>query len=334
MDFVCLIQIELLADPGEEAISQWVYRLSSGGVVMGNRLQDRVAIVTGAGRGIGRGEALALASEGARVVVNDLGGAADGTGGETSPADEVVSQIADMGGRAVANYDSVARPEGGESIVKTAIDSFGRLDILVNNAGILRDRMVYNMTDEEWDSVIKVHLYGHFCATRAACVLFRQQRWGRIINTSSVAGLYATTHGQANYGAAKEGIVGLTRKIARDMGRYGVTCNCIRPNAGTRLTLSDEMRKAWPQEVIDKLEQYRPEDIAPLVVWLASEEAANVNGRTFYVETGRVALYSEPVMEKQLVKGGAWTIDELFMFMPATLTGELVNPDPPQTPGS
>lgn len=294
---------------------------------MGTRLQGRVAIVTGAGRGIGRGEALALASEGAAVVVNDLGGAADGSGAETLPADEVVSEIVNMGGRAVANYDSVATWEGGESIVKAAIDSFGRVDVLVNNAGILRDRMVHNMTREEWDSVIKVHLYGHFHTTRAACVLFRQQRSGRIINTSSVAGLYATTHGQANYGAAKEGIVGLTRKVARDMGRYGVTCNCIRPNAGTRLTLSDEMKKAWPQEVIDKLEQYRAEDIAPLIVWLASDDAANVNGRTFYVETGRIALYSEPVMEKQLVKAAAWTIDELFMFMPATLTGELTNPD-------
>jgi NAD(P)-dependent dehydrogenase (short-subunit alcohol dehydrogenase family) len=297
---------------------------------MGDRLKGKVAIVTGAGRGIGRGEALALASEGAKVVVNDLGGARDGTGASTSPADDVVAEIKKLGGEAVANYDSVTTMQGGENIVKAAIDSFGKVDILVNNAGILRDRMVFNISQEDWDLVLKVHLYGHFYTIRAVSPFFRQQRYGRIINTSSIAGLYATTYGQANYGAAKEGIVGLTRKVARDMGRYGVTCNCIRPNAGTRLTLSDEMRKSWPQSAIEMLEQMKPEDIAPLVVWLASDDAANVNGRVFYVETGRIAIYSEPVLEKQLVKIGGWTIDELFMFMPVTLTGELVNPDPPQ----
>lgn len=297
---------------------------------MGDRLKGKVAIVTGAGRGIGRGEALALASEGAKVVVNDLGGARDGTGASTSPADEVVAEIKKLGGEAVVNYDSVTTMQGGENIVKTAIDSFGKVDILVNNAGILRDRMVFNISQEDWDLVLKVHLYGHFYTIKAVSPLFRQQRYGRIINTSSIAGLYATTYGQANYGAAKEGIVGLTRKVARDMGRYGVTCNCIRPNAGTRLTLSDEMRKTWPQSAIEMLEQMKPEDIAPLVVWLASDASANVNGRVFYIETGRIALYSEPVLEKQLVKVGGWTIDELFMFMPVTLTGELVNPDPPQ----
>ena len=299
---------------------------------MSDRLKGKVAIVTGAGRGIGRGEALALASEGAKVVINDLGGATDGTGAGSSAAEQVVAEIKKMGGQAVANYDSVATTQGGENIVKTAIDKFGKLDILVNNAGILRDRMVYNISEEDWDLVLKVHLYGHFNTTKPACVFFRQQRYGRIINTSSIAGLCGTTYGQANYGAAKEGIVGLTRKVARDMGRYGVTCNCIRPNAGTRLTLSDEMRKSWPKEAIDKIEQMKPEDIAPLVVWLASDDAANVNGRVFFIETGRVGLYSEPVLEKQLVKAGGWTIDELFMFMPATMTGELMNPDPPQPP--
>jgi NAD(P)-dependent dehydrogenase (short-subunit alcohol dehydrogenase family) len=241
-----------------------------------------------------------------------------------------VAEIKKLGGEAIVNYDSVTTMQGGENIVKAAIDSFGKVDILVNNAGILRDRMVFNISEEDWDLVLKVHLYGHFYTIRAVSPLFRQQRYGRIINTSSIAGLYATTYGQANYGAAKEGIVGLTRKVARDMGRYGVTCNCIRPNAGTRLTLSDEMRKTWPKSAIEMLEQMKPEDIAPLVVWLASDAAANVNGRVFYVETGRIALYSEPALEKQLVKVGGWTIDELFMFMPVTLTGELVNPDPPQ----
>lgn len=296
---------------------------------MAKRLDGRVAMVTGAGRGIGRGEAIALASEGARVVVNDLGGAVDGSGASTSPADEVVAEIRSLGGDAVASYDSVVTMQGSESIVRTAVDSFGKLDILVNNAGILRDRMVFNMSEEDWESVLRVHLYGHFHTIRAASPLFREQRYGRIINTSSVAGLYATTYGQANYGAAKEGIVGLTRKVARDMGRYGVTCNCIRPTAGTRLTLSDEMRKAR-SDAMARFESMRPEDIAPLVVWLASDAAANVNGRAFYVEAGRIGLYSEPVLEKQMVKAGGWTIDELFMFMPPTMTDELVNPDPPQ----
>jgi len=298
---------------------------------MGDRLKGKVAIVTGAGRGIGRGEAVALASEGARVVVNDLGGGADGTGTATSPADEVVAEIKKMGGEAVANYDSVTTMQGGENIVKTAVDTFGRLDILVNNAGILRDKMVFNMTEEEWDLVMKVHLYGHFFTTKHACILFRQQRSGRIINTSSVAGLGATI-GQPNYGAAKEGIVGFTRQVAIAMGRYGVTCNAIRPSAGTRLTLSEEMKRTWPKAAIEALEQMRPEDIAPLVVWLASDDAANVNGRTFFMQTGRVALYSEPVEEKALVKVGGWTIDELFLFMPATLAAGLVNPSPPQPP--
>jgi NAD(P)-dependent dehydrogenase (short-subunit alcohol dehydrogenase family) len=178
---------------------------------MGDRLKGKVAIVTGAGRGIGRGEALALASEGARVVVNDLGGAANGTGSSSSAAEEVVAEIKKRGGEAAASYESVATWKSAENIIKTAIDSFGRLDILVNNAGILRDRMIYNMSEEEWDLVMKVHLYGHFFTTRHACVIFRQQKSGRIINTSSNAGL-GFTFGQANYGAAKEGIVGFTRR--------------------------------------------------------------------------------------------------------------------------
>lgn len=296
---------------------------------MAKRLAGKVAIVTGAGRGIGRGEALALASEGAKVVINDLGGAVDGSGAARSPADEVVTEIKKLGGEAVANYDSVATIEGGENIVKTALDNFGKVDILVNNAGILRDRMLFNMTGEDWDTVLKVHLFGHFFTIKAVSPVFRQQRYGRIINTSSVAGLNATTYGQVNYGAAKEGIVGLTRKVARDLGRYGVTCNCIRPNAGTRLTLSDEMKKARP-EAMARFEQMKPEGIAPLVVWLASDDAANVNGRTFFVEKGRIGLYSEPILEKQLVKDGGWTTDELFKLMPVTMTKELVNPDPPQ----
>ncbi len=301
---------------------------------MAERLKDKVAIVTGAGRGIGRGEALALASEGAKVVVNDFGGSVDGTGGDLAPADEVVAEIKAAGGQAVANYDSVVTVEGGENIVKTAIDTFGRLDILVNNAGILRDRMVFNMTPDEWDAVIKVHLYGTFNVTKPACVIMRQQRNGRIINTSSSSGL--GNRGQANYSAAKEGIVGFTRTVAIDMGKYGVTCNAIRPNAGTRLTMSDDMRQAAARSGASldesRFESHDPDDIAPLVVWLASDEAANVNGRNFFVQTGIISIYTEPVQENTITKDGGFTIDELFAKMPATVAAGLVNKTPPETP--
>ncbi|HIE17809.1 MAG TPA: SDR family oxidoreductase [Dehalococcoidia bacterium] len=309
---------------------------------MAKRLDGKVAVVTGAGRGIGRAEALALAVEGAKVVVNDLGGAGNGTGASTSPADEVVEEIKRLGGKAVANYDSVATPEGGENIIKAAIDNFGRIDILVNNAGILRDRMIFNMTPEEWDLVIKVHLYGHFYCTRPACVYFRQQRSGRIINTSSTAGL--GNMGQANYSAAKEGIVGFTRTVARDMGRYGVTCNAIRPNAGTRLTLTPELKAAWEKAkaqglrpatgsvTIDELEKMTPEMIAPLVVYLASDEAANINGCTFWIGGGRIGIYSEPEIRTSIIKDGTWTLEELVDVIPRTLARGLVNPSPPQPP--
>ena len=301
---------------------------------MGDRLKGKVAIVTGAGGGIGRGHSLALASEGAKVVVNDLGGAVDGSGSSSSAASKVVEEIKAAGGEAVANFDSVTTVEGGENIIKTAVDAFGKLDILVNNAGILRDRMVFNMSPEEWDSVLKVHLYGHFNTTRPACVLFRQQRSGRIINTSSTSGL--GNRGQSNYAAAKEGIVGFTRTVAIEMGRYGVTCNAIRPNAGTRMTMSDDMKQAAERsgrgELVKYMESMKPEDIAPLIVWLASADSANVNGRTFLVQTGRIALFSEPVQEKVIEKQGGFTIDELFEKMPKTLADGLVNASPPEQP--
>ncbi len=294
---------------------------------MGDRLKGRVAIVTGSGRGIGRGEALALASEGAKVVVNDLGGAADGSGKSTSPADEVVAEIVGRGGEGMANYDSVNTWESAERIVKAALDTYGRLDILVNNAGFLRDRMVFKMTEDEWDGIVKVHLYGHFYMIRHACNIMRRQRFGRIINTSSVAGLGRSV-GQANYAAAKEGIVGLTRMVARDVARLGITCNAIRPNAGTRLTLSDELKAAWTrsgmEQAIKHMEQLKPEDIGPMVAWLASDEASNVNGRVFHVQTGKISLYSESVEEKTLTTDGEWTVDDVFARLPS-ITEHLAN---------
>ncbi|MBI4596563.1 MAG: SDR family oxidoreductase [Candidatus Tectomicrobia bacterium] len=296
---------------------------------MAKVLEGKVAVVTGAGRGIGRGEAMALAAAGAKVVVNDLGGAADGTGGDAAPANVVVNEIKAQGGAAVSNFDSVSDPDGAEKIIQTAINNFGRIDILINNAGILRDRMVFNMTNEEWDIVQKVHMYGHFYCTRSACKYMRQQKWGRIVNTSSSAGL-GETFGQANYGAAKEGIVGLTRQVARDMGRYGVTCNALRPSAATRLTMTPELKEAWKKAgqdiLVERLEALNPEDIAPLVVFLCTDAASNINGRTFAVGGGEISLYTEPIKERTIYKIGRWTVEELLAIGPSTIGKDVINP--------
>jgi NAD(P)-dependent dehydrogenase (short-subunit alcohol dehydrogenase family) len=304
---------------------------------MGDRLKGKVAIVTGAGRGIGRGEALALATEGAAVVVNDLGGSAAGEGADPGPAQQVVDEIKAAGGEAVANGDNVADFEGAGRIVKQALDEFGRLDIVVNNAGILRDRMVFNMTEEEWDIVLAVHLKGTFNTVKHASVLFRQQRSGRIINTSSESGL--GNAGQVNYSAAKEGIVGLTRTVARDLGRYGVTCNAIRPRAATRLTISPEMEAAR-QAAIARGERQGggmnlggmdPSAVAPLVVYLASDEAQNVNGRDFLIWGNEVGLYSLPTVEAHaFARGAVWTVDEMFELFPRSLGRLLRNPFGPK----
>jgi NAD(P)-dependent dehydrogenase (short-subunit alcohol dehydrogenase family) len=304
-------------------------------------LDGKVVVITGAGRGLGRAEALLFASEGAKVVVNDLGGGTDGAGGASAPADEVVAEIKKMGGQAVANYDSVATWKGGEGIINAAVQAFGRIDILVNNAGILRDRMVFNMSDDEWDIIQKVHLYGHFYCTRAATAHMRQQRYGRIINTSSQAGL--GNMGQANYSAAKEGIVGFTRTVAMDMAKYGVTCNCIRPIAATRLTLSPELQAAMEKKAKEaggglgldigaELKKMAPEHIAPLVVYLATDAAANVNGRTFFVGGGEVGLYSEPAIITSIFKDGVWTVKELADIMPKSVIKGFPPAPPPAPP--
>ena len=289
---------------------------------MANELEGKVGVVTGAGRGIGRGEAMALAKAGAKVVVNDLGGGIDGVGSDVSPAQQVVDEIKALGGDAVANTDSVAEVDGAENIIQTAMDAFGRVDILVNNAGILRDRMVFNMSDDEWDIIQKVHLYGHFYCARAACRQMRAQKWGRIINTSSTAGL-ASTFGQANYGAAKEGIVGLTRQLSRDMAKYNVTCNAIRPTAASRLTLNPELIAQWERAgregAKERTEANKPDDIAPFIVFLCTELAANISGRTFNVIGGQISLYSEPELERTIYKDGQWTLEELMQVAPGTL---------------
>ena len=303
---------------------------------MPNLLQDKVAIVTGSGRGIGRGVAMLMAQEGAKVVVVDPGVNVDGSGFDQSIAEQVVSEIREAGGTAVACIESVTSMSGGEQIVQTAVDNFGKLDIVVTVAGILRDRMVFNMSEEEWDDVIAVHLKGTFTVVKHACILFRQQRSGRIITFSSTSGLYGNS-GQANYGAAKDGIAGFTRVVARDMGRYGVTANAISPSAATRMTVSvpDEARELRTARGItggSMTLRGEPDDIAPMVAWLASDEAAHVNGHVFHVTEGLVTLLNEPEPAKTIQKDGKWTVEELARVVPVTLGFELFNPAPGQTP--
>lgn len=303
---------------------------------MGSLLQDKVAIVTGAGRGIGRGVAKLMSEEGAKVVVVDPGVNVDGSGFDQSVAGQVVSEIREAGGTAVACSESVASMSGGERIVQTAVDSFGKLDIVVTVAGILRDRMVFNMAEEEWDDVIAVHLKGTFTVVKHASILFRQQRSGRIITFSSTSGLYGNS-GQANYGAAKDGIAGFTRVVARDMGRYGVTANAISPSAATRMTVSvpDEARALRAARGITgaySTLRGEPEDIAPFAVWLASDEASHVNGHVFHVTEGLITLLNEPQSVKTIQKDGRWTVEELVRVFPVTLGFELFNPAPSQVP--
>jgi NAD(P)-dependent dehydrogenase (short-subunit alcohol dehydrogenase family) len=255
--------------------------------------EGRVAIVTGAGRGIGREHALLLAHHGAKVVVNDLGGAMDGEGSDLTPAQSVVEEIKAMGGEAIVNGDDVSDWDGAKRMVDQAIETFGGLDIVINNAGILRDRMLTNMTEAEWDAVIKVHLKGTFAPARHAAAYWRDRSKAgeandaRIINTTSPSGIYGNV-GQTNYGAAKAGIASFTIIAAKELGRYGVTVNCIAPAALTRLTENLGMGQA-PEEI---KEQMSPAHIAPVVCWLASPDAAHVTGRVFDV-SGRMLSVSE-----------------------------------------
>ena len=260
---------------------------------MARLCEGKIAIVTGAGRGIGREHALSLASQGAKVVVNDLGGNVDGSGGDLSPAEQVVQEIKGMGGEAVANGDSVSDWAGAERLINTAIETFGDLNIVVNNAGILRDRMLFSMSEAEWDAVINVHLKGTFAPTRFACVYWREQSKagkpvsGRIINTTSVSGIYGNP-GQTNYGAAKAGSASFTNIAALEMARYGVTVNAVAPVALTRMT---EGLGPAPESDEDR-EKRSPRWIAPIVTWLASDEAAEVTGRVFEA-SGDVLAVSE-----------------------------------------
>ena len=306
---------------------------------MGDMLAGRVAIVTGAGRGIGRGVALALAAAGAKVVVNDYGVSLDGSAPSSGPASEVVEEIRRAGGEAVANGESVSDWDGAGRIINTALERFGRLDALVTCAGILRDRMVFNMSEEEFDAVIAVHLKGTFNCIRHACTPMREQRYGRIVTFSSGAGLFGNP-GQANYGAAKSAIGGLTKVASRDLGKYGITVNAIAPVAGTRMTVNDEVRKARQlrkqqgiqreDRGVNQIEELDPDDIAPMIVYLCSEPARNVNGQFFLCFGGTVGLVSQPRPVRTLFKPGYWTLDELDALAPSTVLEGLVNPAPPK----
>lgn len=293
-------------------------------------LDGKVAIVTGAGRGIGRGEALLLANEGAKVVVNDVGASVSGEGHDTSPAQSVVDEITAAGGEAITNDANVADFAQTEKLIKAAVTRFGWLDILVNNAGILRDRMLVNMVEDEWDAVISVHLKGTFNCTRHAAAYWRErskageQVSGRIINTSSPSGLYGNV-GQSNYGAAKAGIAAFTVIIAQELQRYGVTSNAVSPSARTRMTEQAFGNLAAPEGQFDA---FAPENIAPIVAYLASDDAAGITGQVFGVQGGSIALLQGWTPSGVIEKDSSWEPAELMDAIEKLVPGKQIAPDP------
>ncbi len=299
---------------------------------MGDKLEGKAAVVTGAGRGIGRAIALELAKEGAKVVVNDLGTGRTGEGVDASPAEEVVAEIKKTGGEAVSNADSVADFAAAGRMIQSCLDNFGRIDILVNVAGILRDRMVHKMSEEEWDAVIGVHLKGTFNTVRHSVPFMREQKSGRIINFSSESWL-GIVAGQANYAAAKGGIISLTREVAGELRNKNVTVNAIVPTAATRMNMNDDvmanMKKMLDAGIITQegfdefMDLPGPEYLAPVIAYLATDEAAGITGKVVACGGGRVALYSDPVeikgIYKDYKKDGSWTIEDLTRLVPRTL---------------
>lgn len=269
-------------------------------------VDGKVIVVTGAGRGIGRATALMLAEQGAKVVVNDIGGGADGSGNDVAPAQEVVDEIKKAGGEAVANFDSVTSWEGGQKIIQCAVDTFGRIDGVVNNAGNLRDVIFHKMTEEDFDSVLAVHLKGTFNVSRAAAPIFREQGSGTFVNMTSTSGLIGN-FGQANYSAAKMGIVGLSKSMALDMQRFGVTSNCIAPFAWSRLIGSIPTDSEEQKARVAKIQQMTPDKIATLAVSLCSDKAKHVTGQIFGVRNNEIFLFSQPRPFRSAHTSEGWT---------------------------
>jgi len=293
-------------------------------------LDGKTAVVTGAGRGIGRGIAIALAAEGAKVVVNDPGFTLSGEGSDHGVADGVVETIKKAGGQAVSNYGSVADYNQAGEMVEQAVKTWGRIDILVNVAGNLRDRMIFNMNEPDWHAVIAVHLHGMFNTTRAASVRMREQKGGRIISMSSVSALGAP--GQPNYAAAKAGILGLTWSTANAMAKYGVTVNAVMPSGATRMVDTTPRAKAvfdqtgkWPSELAQGTDR-DPDNVAPLVVYLASDAASGVNGQCFHARGYRYTLLHQPMAEAAIESDGRWDPAELAEVFPKTLGAKLTAP--------
>ena len=306
-------------------------------------LKGKVAIVTGSGQGLGKAIAVGLAEAGAKVVVNNRSPETKG-----GTAEETAKLIRDACGEAIPVYGNVAQMDICEKLIKTAIDRWGSIDILVNNAGLNRDRMVWNMSEEEWDAVVDVILKGTFGCTRFAAAWMREHRKGRIINIASKAGIDGNG-GQPNYSAAKGGVLGFTKSCALALGRYGITVNALSPQADTRIWRSVTPQRAREMGVVRGLvtkeeaatfsdeEVYTrvfgaSEDVAPIVVYLASDQAANINGQVFFATGGRVGLYASPTQIKTVFKKGRWTVEELLSIMPGSLAAGLVNPAPPEPP--
>ena len=299
------------------------------------RLAGKVAIVTGSGRGLGRAEAMALASAGAKVVVNDFGGSTTGEGERENVAQVVADEIIAAGGEAVANRDNVAEFSGAKNVIETAMASFGRVDILVNNAGVARPAPIYEMSEQDWDAVIAVHLKGHFCMIRHASPIMIKQRSGVVINIASQSGL--GHWGMSNYSAAKEGIVGLTRSVARDLGQFGIRCNAVRPLGWTRFGTEAVMETVrYSQEelgipatgnawVAPSASIPMPEQVGMAVAWLCTDKAANVNGRTFFAGGNTVGLYNEPDLERSVFNPAGWTLDSLDNGAWGELIGDVAN---------
>ncbi len=277
---------------------------------MAGIVEGKVAIVTGAGRGIGRAISLLMAAEGARVLVNDVGAGLDGAGADAGPAQAVVDEIKKSGGQALANTLSISQPENADKIVKAVLDAFGRVDILVNNAGILRDRIFHKMSWSDWKDVIDVHLHGSFNMSRAVAGHFREQGSGSMVHMTSTSGLIGN-YGQANYMAAKMALVGLSRSIALDMERFNVRSNCIAPFAWSRMIGSIPTESEEEKRRVEKLQQMTPEKIAPLVVYLASDKAKGISGQIFSVRNNEIFLFNQTRPIRSLHRSDGWTPERL-----------------------